>query len=98
MGTPQIEPRNQHAIDVHTAADRVHLPQGLHEQARADEQCERQRYLQRDERAPRVALSRRTAGARVLERLPWIGLHSTQCGKDAEEHAGQERESEPPWE
>ena len=64
------------------------------EETGADEKRQRHGDLEHDQRASHVVLFRCAADARVLQRLSGIDLHGADRGKDAEEHAGQERDSQ----
>ena len=59
MGALEIDPGDEGAIDVDTAANRIHVPQRPNEQPSADEERQRQGDLQHDQRPSRVVPSQR---------------------------------------
>ena len=89
----KVDAREQQAVHVQAEIDALHVVGGARQQARADEERQRQRELHADEHAPGAAARPRAdrAAALFLEGARRVGGRRLPRGQDPEEQRGGER-------
>jgi len=85
----------EHALRLETRIDALDVQHGAHQQARAQEQHDRQGDLHDDERLPQPPAARRTRPP-FLERIMRIGPRRLNGGKKPDKQTGDERDRQAP--
>jgi hypothetical protein len=96
LAPADVERGEQQVVGVEAGIEVDGVAQGAQEEARADEQHERERDLRDDERVAQAEAAqpgRRAAGV-VLERRDEIGARGVERGGEAEDEARRERDGE----
>jgi hypothetical protein len=94
-GRRQRNAYDQHAIGVDPGVHLLQDEEGSDGQRGAGEQDDRQGHFDHDKEISRTTAMRSRAGAAGgLERVGDVGFRRVPCGREAEEHAGQQRHTQ----